>query len=67
MPANTWQQFTIPLTALGVADEANFTRFVIQDSIGSAQPTFYVDDISLIATNNYILPQPNFSVIASFR
>jgi len=62
LPANTWQQFTIPLTALGVADEANFTGFVIQDSIGAAQPTFYVDDISLIATNNSTLPQQGFGV-----
>src|SRR5208283_733321 len=45
LTANTWQQFIVPLTALGVADEGNFTGFVIQDSTGNAQPTFYVDDI----------------------
>ncbi len=62
LAANTWQQFTIPLTVLGVADEANFTGFVIQDSTGAAQPTFYVDDISLIANTNYSLPPQFFGV-----
>jgi alpha-L-arabinofuranosidase len=47
LQTNSWQQFTIPLTALGVANKANFTGFVIQSSIGAAQPTFYVDDIQL--------------------
>jgi hypothetical protein len=46
--ANTWQQYTIPLSALGVANQANFTGFVIQDSAGTAEPTFYLDDISLV-------------------
>jgi hypothetical protein len=47
LSANTWQQFTVPLTALGAAGLPNFTGFVIQDSTGLGQPTFYVDDISL--------------------
>lgn len=46
---NTWQQFTVPLSALGVANQANFTGFVIQDATGSPQPVFYLDDISLTA------------------
>ena len=46
--ANTWQKFTIPLTALGVANQPNMDGFWIQDRIGSAQRTFYLDDISLI-------------------
>jgi hypothetical protein len=46
--ANTWQQYTVSLSALGVANQANFTGFVIQDSAGSAEPTFYLDDISLV-------------------
>src|SRR6202012_5215661 len=45
--ANTWQQVTIPLSALGWAGRANFTGFVIQSSIGAAQPVFYLDDIQL--------------------
>ena len=47
--ANTWQQFIVPLSGLGVASSNNFTGFVIQDSQGTAEPTFYLDDISLVA------------------
>jgi hypothetical protein len=47
LPTNTWQQITIPLSALGVANKTNFTGFVIQSSIGAIQPTFYLDDIQL--------------------
>ncbi len=46
---NTWQQVIVPLSALGVANKSNFTGFVIQDRVGAAQPTFYVDDIQLVA------------------
>jgi alpha-N-arabinofuranosidase len=46
--ANTWQQYTVPLSALGVANVSNFTGFAIQDSAGSAEPTFYLDDIQLV-------------------
>jgi hypothetical protein len=52
LTANTWQQFTVPLPALDVANHANFTGFVIQDATGGTQPTFYVDDISLVAGTN---------------
>jgi hypothetical protein len=45
--ANSWQQFNVPLSTLGVAGQNNFTGFVIQDAIGATQPTFYVDDITL--------------------
>ena len=48
LAANTWQQLTFSLAALGVANQPNFTRFSIQDQSGAAEPTFYVDDISLI-------------------
>ena len=47
--ANTWQQYTVPLSALGVANATNFTGFAIQDSAGSAEPTFYLDDIQLVS------------------
>jgi alpha-L-arabinofuranosidase len=49
LPTNAWQQFTIPLSALGVANTNNFTGFVIQDRLNAAQPTFYVDDLQLNA------------------
>ena len=45
--ANTWQPFIIPLAALGITNQPNMDGFWIQDRIGSAQPTFYLDDISL--------------------
>jgi hypothetical protein len=48
--AGTWQQFTVPLSALGVANQATFSGFVIQDSAGTGEPTFYLDDISLVST-----------------
>jgi alpha-L-arabinofuranosidase len=48
-PANTWQQYTIPLSALGVANATNFTGFAIQDAVGAVEPTFYLDDIQLVS------------------
>jgi hypothetical protein len=49
LQTNVWQKFTIPLSALGVANKTNFTGFVIQSRIGAAQPTYYLDDIQLDA------------------
>jgi hypothetical protein len=50
-PANTWAQYTVTLSSLGVAGVANFSGFVIQDSQGTTEPTFYLDDISLVANS----------------
>ena len=50
-PANAWQQYTVPLSALGVANTTNFSGFAIQDANGSAEPVFYVDDIQLVSTS----------------
>lgn len=47
LSANTWTNFVVPLTALGVANKTNFDAFVIQDRDGTAQPVFYLDDIQL--------------------
>jgi hypothetical protein len=44
-----WQSITIPLSALNVANKPNCTGFWLQGSTGSAQPTFYVDDVQLVA------------------
>lgn len=52
--ANTWQLYTVSLNALGVANTNNFTGFAIQDSAGSTEPTFYLDDIQL----NAVVPPP---------
>ena len=48
LAANTWQEYTIPLAALGVANVPNMDGFWIQSTIGATQPTFYLDDISLL-------------------
>jgi hypothetical protein len=58
---NTWQQFTIPLAILGVANSPNMDGFWIQDRIGAVQPVFYVDDISLQA-GAPVLPGTNANV-----
>jgi len=52
--ANTWQQYTVSLTALGVANVTNFTGFAIQDAAGSTESTFYLDDLQL----NAVVPPP---------
>ena len=44
LTANTWQQFTIPLSTLGVADKPNCSRINIQVRPGPLG-TFYVDDV----------------------
>ncbi len=44
--ANTWTQVTILLSALG--SPATIGGIVLQDTTGGAQPTFFVDDMSLI-------------------
>jgi len=49
LAANTWQEFTIPLSSLGVAGQPNCTGFQIQGTTGSAQPIFFVDDVQLVA------------------
>ena len=46
LPTNSWQQVTISLATLGVANKPNVTGFQIQGRTG-AQPTFYVDDVQL--------------------
>jgi hypothetical protein len=48
LAAGTWQKISLSLSALGVANQPNFIRFSIQDRSGAAEPTFYVDDISLV-------------------
>ena len=51
LPANTWQQIVIPLSALGVANKTNLSRFDIKlAQVGnSTANTFYVDDVQLAA------------------
>lgn len=48
LPANTWEQITVPLSSFGMANKPNVTGFFIQGNSGSGQPTFYVDDVQLV-------------------
>jgi hypothetical protein len=47
-PKNSWQQFTFTLSSLGVAGTTNLQGFRIWNN-STAQPTFYVADIELVA------------------
>jgi alpha-L-arabinofuranosidase len=49
LPTNSWQQITIPLSSLNVANKTNFTGIAIQGATSGAKPVFYVDDIQLVA------------------
>ena len=49
LPASTWQQITVSLTSLGVARATNLSYLWINNYSGSAQPVFYLDDVSLTA------------------
>lgn len=49
LTANTWTQVTIPLSQLGVANNSSFDGFWIQDSTGTTQPKWYIDDAELVA------------------
>ena len=46
---NTWQAFTITLSNLGVADQPDFDGIWIWNNNAATIPTFYVDDITLLA------------------
>jgi alpha-N-arabinofuranosidase len=64
---NVWQQITIPLSALGVANATNFTGIEIQGSTAAAQPVFYVDDIQLLATPATVLVNLNVDAAQTIR
>lgn len=49
LAANSWQQISISLQQLGVATDPAFDGFWIQDRTGKTQPTFYLDDMKLVA------------------
>ena len=62
LAADTWQQFTIPLVALGITNPLSMDGFWIQDRIGSVQPTFYLDDITLQSSPP---PQPGTNALVA--
>ncbi len=67
LQTNTWQQFTVPLTALGLANKSNATGLVFQDRIGAAQPTFYLDDIQFDAKAAPVLVHISLNATQSVR
>ena len=58
LAANTWQQVTIPLSALGAVAATSFTGFWIQEFAGLTQPVFYVDDVVMTRAVPLIPPPP---------
>jgi hypothetical protein len=61
LAANTWQKYSISLATLGLANRTDMDGIWIQDRIGTAKPTFYVDDI-VLTTNS--TPPPSVSLTA---
>ncbi len=59
IPANTWTQFDVALSALG--SPAALTALYWQDNSGSAQPVFYLDDLQLIGDG----PAPGATIALS--
>ena len=59
LPANTWQQITMTLASLGVAGKPDLDGFWIQDRAGAIEPTFYVDDMTLVASGT---PPPTIAL-----
>ena len=57
--ANTWSQYTVSLASIGVANRTDMDGFWIQDRSGAAQPTFYMDDITLT-----VIPEPSTFALA---
>jgi hypothetical protein len=49
LTANTWKEFTVPLADMGVADQPDFDGIWIWNYNNFTIPTFYVDDIVLVA------------------
>ena len=47
LASNTWMEFTVPLSAIGVADQPDFDGIWIWNDTNFTIPTFYVDDIVL--------------------
>ena len=49
VPANAWLQVTVPLALLG--NPASLSDLFWQDASDGSQPTYYIDDISLVETS----------------
>jgi hypothetical protein len=47
LPANSWQQFTVALSSIGVAKATNLNRLTLQLTSSGTTNTFFLDDIQL--------------------
>jgi hypothetical protein len=45
LAANTWQRISIPLVALGIANNPQVSALIIEDRSTTTPPIFYLDDI----------------------
>jgi hypothetical protein len=48
LAANTWQQFTVPLAAIGVANQADFDGIWIWNNNNTTIPAFYMANVVLV-------------------
>jgi hypothetical protein len=48
LAANVWQQFVLPLSVLGVANQPNLSRLNIQLRAGGTTNVYYLDDVQLL-------------------
>lgn len=58
LKANTWQQVVVPMYGVGAGSVNNFDGIWIEDRSGNAQPTYYVDDVSLTTKATGVVSQP---------
>ena len=67
LTANTWKQFSIPLSTLGVANRTNVNRINIQLTGSGTTGTFYVDDIQFDAAPAPSLVHLNANAVNTLR
>ena len=58
LPVNSWRQDTVSLASLGVATATDFDGFWLQVQNSGLAPTFYVDDVNLVASTNLASNSP---------
>ena len=63
LAANTWVKVSVSLADLGIANRPDMDGFWIQDRVGGTQPTFYLDDITLVAGTSPPPPSTNSPVV----
>ena len=67
LPANNWQQYTIPLNVLNVAGVSNYNRVTIQLTSNGTTNLFYVDAIQLGAALAPALTHLNVDATQTIR